>query len=87
MATVSPARASRVNHTSSSRTITSCVLCPCTFGVARASIILTLASNLATPQEFGIDIVGEDNKTIVHHKVSSKAFCVFNQADVEASLR
>lgn len=38
-------------------------------------------------QEFGIDIVGEDNKTVVHHKVSSKAFVVFTQQDVEASAR
>lgn len=37
--------------------------------------------------EFGIDIVGDDNKTVVHHKVSSKAFCIFNQNDVELSLR
>ncbi|KAL7414987.1 hypothetical protein BDY24DRAFT_327492, partial [Mrakia frigida] len=37
--------------------------------------------------EFGIDIVGDDNKTVVHHKVSSKAFCIFNQGDVEQSLR
>ncbi|KAI0324737.1 hypothetical protein GY45DRAFT_1230501, partial [Cubamyces sp. BRFM 1775] len=26
--------------------------------------------------EFGIDIVGEDNKTIVHHKVAARVVCV-----------
>ncbi|CED83633.1 FOG: FHA domain [Phaffia rhodozyma] len=37
--------------------------------------------------EFGIDICGDDNKTIVHHKVSSKVYCVLGPQDVEASAR
>ncbi|KAL7419123.1 hypothetical protein Q5752_005959 [Cryptotrichosporon argae] len=35
--------------------------------------------------EFGIDIVSEDSRTIVHHKVAARAFCVFNDADAERS--
>jgi hypothetical protein len=30
-------------------------------------------------QEFGIDIVGEDNKTIVHHKVAACFVCVLTE--------
>ncbi|KAJ9127251.1 hypothetical protein QFC24_001489 [Naganishia onofrii] len=37
--------------------------------------------------EFGIDIISEDNKTIVHHKVSAKAYCVFNVDDAGLSAR
>ncbi|KAJ9122277.1 hypothetical protein QFC22_001697 [Naganishia vaughanmartiniae] len=37
--------------------------------------------------EFGIDIISEDNKTIVHHKVSAKAYCVFNVDDAGSSAR
>ncbi|KAH8926880.1 hypothetical protein BT69DRAFT_1207803, partial [Atractiella rhizophila] len=37
--------------------------------------------------EFGIDIVSEDNKTIVHHKVSAKVFLVLNAEDAIASSR
>ncbi|KAJ9100510.1 hypothetical protein QFC21_003550 [Naganishia friedmannii] len=37
--------------------------------------------------EFGIDIISEDNKTIVHHKVSAKAYCVFNVDDAGLSVR
>ncbi|KAJ6589137.1 hypothetical protein B0H19DRAFT_1103020 [Mycena capillaripes] len=29
--------------------------------------------------EFGIDIVGEDNKTIIHHKVAARVSCIFNE--------
>ncbi|KAJ7902642.1 hypothetical protein B0H14DRAFT_2666979 [Mycena olivaceomarginata] len=29
--------------------------------------------------EFGIDIVGEDNKTIIHHKVAARVACIFNE--------
>ena len=36
-------------------------------------------------QEFGIDIVSEDNRTIVHHKVAAKAFPCVNQNDVNLS--
>ncbi len=38
-------------------------------------------------QEFGIDIVSEDNKTVLHHKVSAKAYCVFNVDDAGLSAR
>lgn len=31
--------------------------------------------------EFGIDIVGDDNKTIVHHKVACRVFLVFTAED------
>nr|XP_019008276.1 uncharacterized protein I206_06831 [Kwoniella pini CBS 10737]OCF47057.1 hypothetical protein I206_06831 [Kwoniella pini CBS 10737] len=31
--------------------------------------------------EFGIDIVSEDNRTIVHHKVAAKVYCVFGPED------
>jgi len=31
--------------------------------------------------EFGIDIVGEDNKTIIHHKVAARIACVFTAED------
>lgn len=38
-------------------------------------------------QEFGIDIVGEDNKTIVHHKVAARVVCVFTDQDAQAAAR
>ncbi|KIJ46041.1 hypothetical protein M422DRAFT_250468 [Sphaerobolus stellatus SS14] len=31
--------------------------------------------------EFGIDIVGEDNKTIVHHKVIARVTCILTPED------
>ncbi|EKM56851.1 uncharacterized protein PHACADRAFT_254197 [Phanerochaete carnosa HHB-10118-sp] len=37
--------------------------------------------------EFGIDIVGEDNTTIVHHKVAARVVCVFTEQDAEAAAR
>ncbi|TFK86123.1 hypothetical protein K466DRAFT_600587 [Polyporus arcularius HHB13444] len=37
--------------------------------------------------EFGIDIVGEDNKTIVHHKVAARVVCVFTELDAQAAQR
>ncbi|EJT99188.1 hypothetical protein DACRYDRAFT_23804 [Dacryopinax primogenitus] len=37
--------------------------------------------------EFGIDIVGEDNRTIVHHKVAAKAYCILSPEDMAASQR
>ncbi|EIN08947.1 hypothetical protein PUNSTDRAFT_52392 [Punctularia strigosozonata HHB-11173 SS5] len=37
--------------------------------------------------EFGIDIVSEDNKTIIHHKVAARAVCIFSEADAQAALR
>jgi hypothetical protein len=51
------------------------------------SLLSSALTSSSASQEFGIDIVGDDNKTVVHHKVSSKAFCIFNQGDVEQSLR
>ena len=37
--------------------------------------------------EFGIDIVSEDNKTIVHHKVAARVFLVMNPDDAVLSSR
>ncbi|KAF8573544.1 SMAD/FHA domain-containing protein [Ramaria rubella] len=34
--------------------------------------------------EFGIDIVGEDNKTIIHHKVAARVTCVLTPDDAPA---
>ncbi|KAG8932074.1 hypothetical protein FRC02_001704 [Tulasnella sp. 418] len=34
--------------------------------------------------EFGIDIVGEDNKTIIHHKVAAKVICVLGPEDLQS---
>ncbi|KIL55930.1 hypothetical protein M378DRAFT_90088, partial [Amanita muscaria Koide BX008] len=36
---------------------------------------------------FGIDLIGEDNKTINHHKVAARVVCVFNEQDVQAAAR
>lgn len=38
-------------------------------------------------QEFGIDIISEDNRTIIHHKVSARAYCVFTPDDAALSAR
>jgi hypothetical protein len=37
--------------------------------------------------EFGIDIVGEDNKTIIHHKVTARVVCVFTEQDAAVAAR
>ncbi|KAM0750163.1 hypothetical protein T439DRAFT_326121 [Meredithblackwellia eburnea MCA 4105] len=37
--------------------------------------------------EFGIDIIGDDGKNIVHHKVAAKCYCVMNQDDATRSER
>ncbi|KAJ7076029.1 hypothetical protein B0H15DRAFT_741519, partial [Mycena belliarum] len=37
--------------------------------------------------EFGIDIVGEDNKTIIHHKVAARVACVFTEQQVAMAAR
>ncbi|KAJ2931279.1 hypothetical protein H1R20_g5887, partial [Candolleomyces eurysporus] len=37
--------------------------------------------------EFGIDIVGEDNKTIIHHKVAARVICVFTEQDAQVAAR
>ncbi|KAJ6510330.1 hypothetical protein C8R45DRAFT_963762 [Mycena sanguinolenta] len=34
--------------------------------------------------ELGIDIVGEDNKTIIHHKVAARVSCIFNEQQARA---
>ena len=38
-------------------------------------------------QEFGIDIVGEDNKTIVHHKVAARVVCVLTEQEALLAVR
>jgi len=42
---------------------------------------------LTETQEFGIDIISEDNRAIIHHKVSAKAYCVFGPEDAGLSSR
>ncbi|KAH7919818.1 hypothetical protein BV22DRAFT_1133559 [Leucogyrophana mollusca] len=37
--------------------------------------------------EFGIDIIGEDNKTIIHHKVTARVMCVFTEEDMQIVAR
>ncbi|KAF8063539.1 hypothetical protein FPV67DRAFT_1585724 [Lyophyllum atratum] len=37
--------------------------------------------------EYGIDIVGEDNKTIIHHKVAARVVCVFTEQDAQVAAR
>jgi len=36
-------------------------------------------------QEFSIEIIGEDNKTIIHRKVVACVFCVLNKQDAQAT--
>ncbi|KAF9799708.1 hypothetical protein IEO21_10518 [Rhodonia placenta] len=38
----------------------------------------------AAAQEFGIDIIGENNKTIIHHKVAARVVCVFTEQKAQA---
>ncbi|KAH8104422.1 hypothetical protein DFH11DRAFT_121837 [Phellopilus nigrolimitatus] len=38
-------------------------------------------------QEFGIDIVCEEIKTIIHHKVAARVTCIFNVEDVLGAER
>ncbi|KAH7907215.1 SMAD/FHA domain-containing protein [Hygrophoropsis aurantiaca] len=33
--------------------------------------------------EFGIDIIGEDNTTIIHHKVAARVMCIFTEEAVQ----
>jgi hypothetical protein len=40
-----------------------------------------------TSGEFGIDIIGEDNKTIIHHKVAARVVCVFSDQDALVAAR
>ena len=44
-------------------------------------------SSFVDLQEFGIDIVSEDNKTVQHYKVSAKAYVVWNVDDAGLSAR
>lgn len=37
--------------------------------------------------EFGIDIIGEDNKTTIHHKVAARVMCVFTEEDAQHAAR
>ncbi|KAH0835052.1 hypothetical protein J3R83DRAFT_10790 [Lanmaoa asiatica] len=37
--------------------------------------------------EFGIDIIGEDNKTTIHHKVAARVLCVFTEEDAQDAAR
>lgn len=37
--------------------------------------------------EFGIDIVGEDNKTVVHHKVAARVACILSEQDAQTAAR
>jgi hypothetical protein len=39
------------------------------------------------PKEFGIDIVGEDNKTIIHDKVAARVVCVTSEHDAQVAAR
>jgi hypothetical protein len=38
-------------------------------------------------QDFGIDIVSEENKTILHRKVAARVVCVFSEQDVQITAR
>ncbi|KAJ3760500.1 hypothetical protein EV360DRAFT_93552 [Lentinula raphanica] len=37
--------------------------------------------------EFGIDIVGEDDTTIVRHKVAARVMCILSEQDVQKAAR
>lgn len=84
MASGSVPRGSSRTRTSSSRTTSSYVSSITVEPVGPASLCLTPPS---APQEFGIDIVGEDNKTIVHHKVAARVVCVFSELEAQAAQR
>ena len=43
--------------------------------------------SLNSTQEFGIDIVGEDNRTIIHHKVAARVVCVMNEQEMQLAAR
>ncbi|KAG2355594.1 hypothetical protein BDR07DRAFT_1453736 [Suillus spraguei] len=42
---------------------------------------------LSPEGEFGIDIIGEDNKTTIHHKVAARVMCVFTDEDAHLAAR
>ncbi|KAJ3713787.1 SMAD/FHA domain-containing protein [Lentinula raphanica] len=37
--------------------------------------------------EFGIDIVGEDNTTVVRHKVAARVMCILSEQDAQMAAR
>ncbi|KAG2121460.1 hypothetical protein DEU56DRAFT_918213 [Suillus clintonianus] len=48
---------------------------------------ISLRLSHPTPlQEFGIDIIGEDNKTTIHHKVAARVMCVFTDEDAHLAV-
>jgi hypothetical protein len=55
--------------------------------VVRIQPLITFFSCSPFSQEFGIDIVGEDNKTIIHHKVAARVVCVLTEQDLQAAVR
>ena len=46
-----------------------------------------LLTSPVSTREFGIDIVGEDNKTIIRHKVAAHIVCVFPEQDAHVTAR
>jgi hypothetical protein len=44
--------------------------------LSRYNCVLVL-TNIS--KEFGIDIVGEDNRTVIYHKVAARVVCVFSE--------
>ncbi|KAK1229689.1 hypothetical protein PQX77_007251 [Marasmius sp. AFHP31] len=37
--------------------------------------------------ELGIDILGEDNRTIIHHKVAARVLCILSEQDARMAAR
>uniref|UniRef100_A0A0W0G2F6 FHA domain-containing protein n=1 Tax=Moniliophthora roreri TaxID=221103 RepID=A0A0W0G2F6_MONRR len=37
--------------------------------------------------EMGIDIIGEDNSTIIHHKVTARVLCILSDHDLQMAAR
>ena len=64
---------------SSRQTISWCVSLPL--------VLSSIPAHPPPPKEFGIDIVGEDNKTIIHHKVAARVVCVITEQDAQAAAR
>lgn len=73
-------KAQNLNHSSSRLAISSYVSLIYPFS-------LTLCGTHSLQQEFGIDIVGEDNKTIVHHKVAARVVCVLTEQEAQFAAR
>jgi hypothetical protein len=49
------------------------------------SHFLALLTSPVSTKEFGIDIVGEDNKTIIRHKVAAHVLCVLSEQDAHVA--